>query len=65
MLMVFKKPLLRVIYISLSLHIVNSVIYSKLRRVHPIESSVMDDTTLSSEVGTKLKTQHLPLKTGT
>ena len=46
------KPLLRVIYISLSLHKLN------IRRVHPIKSSVVDGSKRSSEVGTKPRTQH-------
>ena len=46
------KPLFRVIYISLSLCIVNSI-YG----IQPIESSVLDGSTRSSEVGTKPKTQ--------
>ena len=53
-------------FIQSDLHIV-SIAYSKLniRRVQPIESPVVDGSTRSSEVGTKPKTRHLPLKTGT
>ena len=54
------------LFIDSELHII-IITYSKLnkRRVHPIESSVKAGSTRSGEVGTKPKTQHLPLKTGT
>ena len=53
-------------YIESELYII-IIAYSKLniQCVHQIESSVVDGRTRSSEMSTKQKTQHLPLKTGT